>query len=229
MVFHAWYFYIILFLIFHTIYTLLFRSISKSNPHHYGIIISTVFVFLWISGLIFSLVTGHVDFKNVLQVLPYLLIGGIIFAYANVYGSKAMGRIDVAQHTVLSVLRVVITVIASSFLLRESLNSIQILGAVLILSAVLISTFKITRRSFNIDQYSLIAILSAVLIGIAITNEKYILNYMNIQTYLIVGWGFQTFSLLLVTFKDLHNIRFFFRNFTWLERYCVCKFFNLFK
>lgn len=212
MIFHTWYLYIIFFLIFHTAFTLLFRTISKNNPHHYKVIISTVFVFLWLSGMIFSLVTGHIDFRNVIKVLPYLIVGGIIFAYANVYGSKAMGRIDAAQHTILSILRVVITVIASSILLNEGLSNIQILGTILILSAVLISTFRLTRRSFNVDHYSLIAILSSILIGVAITNEKYILNYMNIQTYLIVGWGFQTISLLLITFKELKNIQFFVKN-----------------
>ena len=207
MLLHNWVFYITLFITFHTAYTLLFRKISKEYPHHYRLVISIIFIFLWLSGLVYVLLTKAISFKNILPALPFLLIGGFIFSYANVYGSKAMGRIDAAQHTILSTLRVIVTVIGSSLLLREGLNTAQIVGAILLLTSGVLSSFKITRRSFTIDRNSLFATFSAFLTGIAITNEKHILSFMNIQTYLIVGWGLQTISLLIVSIKDMKNIK----------------------
>lgn len=54
--------------------------------------------------------------------------------------------------------------------------------------------------------YMVIAILSAVFMGLAITNEKYILSSVNLATYVVIGWGLQAFFMALLANKQLVRV-----------------------
>ncbi len=98
-------------------------------------------------------------------------------------------------------------VIAAIFL-SERMTLTQLSGVTIVVStAALVSVRKTTKRTFEVSTWSLLAILSSLIAAMALTFEKHLLGQMNVGTYMIIGWGFQTLAMVVLATGEWHTLK----------------------
>lgn len=203
----SWQIAIALHLLSSTCFALVYRGFAKGNPDK--ALLSTALMYLFTvspAGIVYALFSGDVSFSFPGYLYIYLLIGGVLFTFSNYFAFRANSHIDAAQFSIIGNLRVVTTISVSSLVLGETLTGGQFMGVALLLgAAVYIASLKFNRKTFRLDRYTLMAVLSALLLGLAISNEKFLLGKMSFATYLIVGWGFQTLMMSLFAVNHMHR------------------------
>jgi len=196
--------------ILETIFSLVYRNYAKKHEgDHYVtnaiMYLATVVPF----GIVWSLTKGGptLDFSN--NLWWFFILAGFLFAVGNITAFKANTKVEASQFAIIYSFRTVVIVIASWLLLSERLTHNQLIGAVLVFTASLfviwLSRPRNTKRKLNV--YSLIAGASAVLMGLAVTNEKYILSGVTIATYVVIGWGLQAFFMTLLANRQLTKVK----------------------
>ena len=164
-------------------------------------------------GVIAALMYGNVSFHFPVYLWLYLVLGGVLFAVANVTAFMANTHIDAGQFSIISNFKVVVTIFVSSLLLRETLSGIQLVGVILLLiAAFIVTSLKFNKKTLTVDKFTIIAGISAALFGLGISNEKFLLNNMSFSTYLIAGWGMQTAAMVVIAAKELHGTQDFLKN-----------------
>ena len=81
-------------------------------------------------------------------------------------------------------------------------------GAIIVFAASLF-VISLNRRPVaksKLGFYSIIAAVSAILMGLAVTNEKYILGSVDIATYVVIGWGLQAFFMTVLANRQLARV-----------------------
>lgn len=71
----------------------------------------------------------------------------------------------------------------------------------------MITVERVDKKTFRITKGSWIAIISSIVLAGAITAEKYLLGEMNLATYMIVGWGLQTVSMVWLAIPDRKKLK----------------------
>jgi uncharacterized membrane protein len=205
----TWQFAIFLHLIFSAVFALIQRSVSKQFSTHAKAAVAFIYVcFVTPLGVIYALLNYDVSFNFSFLTWVFLVIAGILFAVANITAYRSNAHLDAAQFAILSNLMAVFTVIIAAISLSERMTLIQLLGvAVLVSAAGLVSVRRTTRRTFEISSWSVLAILSALFAAMALTFEKHLLGQMNVGTYMIIGWGFQTLAMAVMAIGEWHTLR----------------------
>ena len=147
------------------------------------------------SGLTYALAHGisSVHFVLFRQYLGFFLFAGICFAVTNVLSYLVFEYVDAAIASLLSTLNIIAAVVLSTLLLREGLNWHQVIGAaVLLIGMEVILTINLTRyKHKRLLRAVLLSALASLFFALAITTEKYLLNKVNLSTYLFFGWTSQ--------------------------------------
>ncbi len=204
----SWQTAIILHLIFTAIFALVQRNISRQFTSHARV--GTAFFYPIVSamGIIYGVLNYDISFNFSPYIWLFLVANGFIFALSFISAFKANSHVDAAQFAILQSTRAVFTVVIASILLSEQLSTPQLLGVlVLAVSAGLVSVRRTTNRTFNVSAWSWLTIFSALTLALATTNEKYFLGEMNVGTYMVVGWGFQTLAVILLAFGRWHTLK----------------------
>jgi drug/metabolite transporter (DMT)-like permease len=85
----------------------------------------------------------------------------------------------------------------------ESLTQQQIIGAIILFASVIVVGL-LSKKSKKSDDKILvgigIALFSALLLGPAIMNEKYLIQTIGLNTYVLYGWGLQAFFAYTIAF-----------------------------
>jgi len=203
----SWQLAIAIHLAFSTSFALVYRSFAKANPDR--ALVSTALMYILTVtpfGIAWGLYSGDLDFSFTVQTWGLLVLGGFLFALANILAFTANSKVEAGQFSILSNFRVVTTILISSLLLSETLTAKQLIGVALILTAaVVIASQKFNRKTLRIDRFTFISLLSAVFMGAGISNEKYLLDSINFSTYLIVGWSLQTLAMAILARKDFKH------------------------
>lgn len=203
----TWQVAIALHLLSSTCFALVYRGFAKGNPDK--ALLSTALMYIFTvtpAGIIYALFAGDISFGFPAYVYFYLVLGGVLFTLANYFAFTANSHTDAAQFSIVSNLRTVTTIFASSLLLGETLTGKQLVGVALLLAAaVYITSLKFNRKTFRLDRYTVMAVLAAAALGLGISNEKFLLGEMSFSTYLIIGWGFQTLMMSLFAVNHMHR------------------------
>lgn len=137
-----------------------------------------------------------------------LLAGSGIFPLINLLAFRANKDVDAGLYTILSNLTPIITIVAASLLLKESLNNQQLLGAVIIITSAFIATLpKLQKRSTSSNNGILFALASVSLLGIAIVYERWMLTRVDFGAYLVFGWGAQTLWMAILAWPERNDIK----------------------
>lgn len=145
-----------------------------------------------------ALIIGDISFDFQAATWVLIAIGGLLFALANIAAFDASTHVDVGQFNIIANIRTMTTIIVSSIVLNETLNSKQLVGAGIIMSAaILVATTRFTADTKRLDRHTVIAIASSLFFGLAFTNEKWLLDQMSFSTYLVLGWSSQTVAMVL--------------------------------
>lgn len=161
----------------------------------YALVASFVCVFL--GGLIYSLMSwSSVNHEAARSAWPYLIIGGCMFAVINVLVIKTYRYLPASFAVFMSILNVISVIIFAYLFTNETLSLKQWMGAATLLSAiVLIAIINNRNGSKNYHKHIVIGITLTVVTGIifgpAMLNEKYLIDRMGLETYVVYGWGLQ--------------------------------------
>ena len=195
--------------ILETVFALIYRNYAKKHTHDHYVTNAVMYLATVVPfGIIWSITQGGVslDFSN--SIWWFFGLAGLLFALGNITAFKANTRVEASQFAIITSFRTVVVVIASWLLLSERLTPVQMTGAIIVFAASLF-VISLNRRAdakSKLGFYSIIAAVSAILMGLAVTNEKYILNSVDIATYVVIGWGLQAFFMTVLANRQLARV-----------------------
>jgi len=193
---------ITLHIVFGALFNILQREFSRKRLFDARVAAGLTLLVAWFLGSIYAAASGAVDFSFPSSIWIYTLVSGFLFAGGLTLRFKAVERIDAADMQLINNLSIIVGIGTVSIWLGEQLEGIEYLGAFLILAAAAITTQQ-RKATARVRRYLWIAVLSALVFGIATSFERYILLDMNIQTYFVIGWGFQTAWALAIGGRKL--------------------------
>jgi drug/metabolite transporter (DMT)-like permease len=160
---------------------------DKSNPYSYAIIFHLL---LGVLVLVFGLMRGS-DFSLFSGNIFMLLLASALWGACQVFLFKALQLLEASEVTIISGLRVVITIIASVIFLNEVFNGWNVLGTIFILAATLLVVDLSKGFKFNKGFWYTIAMTAFA--GLAI-----VVDSANVQHYDVLAYS--TFSNFLSGF-----------------------------
>ncbi|MBI4836362.1 MAG: EamA family transporter [Candidatus Abawacabacteria bacterium] len=151
---------------------------DKSNPYSYTIVFHFLLgLLLLVIGLIngsnFSLSSGNVYI---------LLLAAALWGVCQVFLFKALQLVEASQLTIVSGLRVVITILASLVFLNQVFTELNVLGTILILAA----TFLVVNlgKEFKLNKGILYTLAMTFFGGLAIVADS-----ANVQHYDVLAYS----------------------------------------
>lgn len=186
----SWLFLTILSVVIASVASILQRVLmkdDKSNPYSYAIIFHLL---LGVLVLVFGLMRGS-DFSLFSGNIFMLLLASALWGACQVFLFKALQLLEASEVTIISGLRVVITIIASVIFLNEVFNGWNVLGTIFILAATLLVVDLSKGFKFNKGFWYTIAMTAFA--GLAI-----VVDSANVQHYDVLAYS--TFSNFLSGF-----------------------------
>ena len=195
--------------ILETVFALIYRNYAKKHTQDHYVTNAVMYLATVVPfGIIWSITQGGVSLSLSNSIWWFFGLAGLLFALSNITAFKANTRVEASQFAIITSFRTVVVVIASWLLLSERLTPVQMTGAIIVFAASLF-VILLNRRpdaKSKLGFYSIIAAVSAILMGLAITNEKYILNSVDIATYVVIGWGLQAFFMTVLANRQLARV-----------------------
>jgi drug/metabolite transporter (DMT)-like permease len=183
------------------LFAIVSRKLAPQLPHAYFQVNAIVISLMYIAGLIWAGIAGGVQVSLLWQWLPWLLAGGVAFAMTNAISFKVFQHVDAAIATLLSTFNIIAAIAISTMVIHEGLTWRTASGALLIMGAswLVLSAHvgKQERHSWTIGLA--LSVLAAVFFGMATVNEKFLLNNMNLSSYLVWGWGAQVLTAIMLS------------------------------
>ena len=182
-----WLFLTLLSVLFASVASILQRVLMKddrSNPYLYAIVFHFLLGFLSLGlglfyGVQFSLFSG--DFL-------LLLLASGLWGATSIFLFKALQVVEASEATIVSSLKVLVTIVASVLFLHEVVSGQKILGALIIIVATLLvvnikNGFKLNRGLVYVFAMALFAGL-AIVVDSANVQEYDVITYNTFQNFL---------------------------------------------
>jgi drug/metabolite transporter (DMT)-like permease len=153
---------------------------------------------LFLGSFLFPLFSPFYIAGNYLHLFLLALVCGIFGIGANLFSGMAQKHVEAGVTSIVNNIYTPITIILSSFLLHESLTSIQIIGTVFLLFAMFIISKKHRIGRFSFDKYFMLMLLSGVMLGFLLVAERALQKTTGFSAGIMMSWGSQAFFLGLV-------------------------------
>lgn len=204
----TWQILITISILFFSVSILLQRSILKakySDPWSYAIFFqSLVALLIWLyfslTGVKIELTVPFYNFNIVLM--------GVLWGLFNIFSAKALEVTQASTYTVILSLRVLITALTAYLFLGETLSVLQMFGIFLVIAGVTVVSLK--RGSLTLNKNLLYAFLTAIFIGLAITNDRAILKFLDVPTYAFFAYLYPAIFITIVRPKALTRLNLYF-------------------
>lgn len=150
---------------------------DRSNPYSYAIVFHLL---LALCNFALALVTGA-TFSFSSENFIFLIFASLLWGVCSIFLFKALQLVEVSEVTVVSTLRVVVTIGASVLFLSESFDMRKMLGAAIII----VSTFLVTdlKRGMRFNSGLVYTLLMALCGGLAIVADSFNVQHYNIVVY----------------------------------------------
>lgn len=170
---------------------------EQSNAHAYSI------VFQILLGVIVGLVAIAKGFvmPPIAQFPVNFLLVAVLYGLGTLFVFNAFKYIEASEVTIITSTRTIITIISAIFLLGEVFDLQKAVGTLLILFSAYLITKK--KRRFKVNKGVLYALGMAVCYGLAITNDTFLLKYVDVFSFLTVASLLPGFFLIAVKPKAL--------------------------
>lgn len=139
-----------------------------------------------------------------------LALMALLYGFFNVFVFKSLKFLEASKFSIILSARLFFTVLASSLLLGEFLNTTQFVGSLLIFAAVVLVNYS-RGTKFSLDKGSLFALAAAVCFGLANTNDRYLLRSFELFPYLIISFLIPSVLMSGIYFKELKFFKLFLR------------------
>lgn len=149
---------------------------------------------------------NDLNHQLVVDNLPRLIAGGVMFGVINLLMIKLFRLISASIAVFLNLFNVITTTVIASLFLNERITAQQWSGAVFLAFSVLLvayiaeatSTKKKTNKRFL--KGLLTALTASMIFGPAVVNERYLIDNMGLNTYIVYGWGLQCLFAFLIAY-----------------------------
>lgn len=150
---------------------------DKSNPYAYAI------VFHFLLGLLnLGLAQWYESrFPSISEDFAVLVLASALWAACSVFLFKACQLLEISEITIVSGLRVVVTIVASVVYLQERLNAEKILGAVIILAATLLVV--VLKKEVKLNRGLVYTLAMALFAGLAIVADSVNVQHYDVMVY----------------------------------------------
>ncbi|MCL5003862.1 MAG: DMT family transporter [Patescibacteria group bacterium] len=179
---------------------------ENSHPVAFAIFFQVIVgLMVGLLGLLFlgmRLPANYTIWKN-------LLLSVALYTPYNIFVYKALKALEASKFTVVLSSRVLFTALASTVFLNESLSSRQILGSALILSAVVLVNLK--RGLFSLGRGEGLTILAAIFLGLANTNDRFILKSTDLYAYTAFAFLAPALVMSLIYPREIKFLQPFFK------------------
>lgn len=180
-----WFIFTLISVVTLSVANLLQRVLMKkedSDPIAYSIVFQLMCAAL---VAIFAFGNGF-ELPPIKNLIPNLILETIFYAGSILFLFKGLKTVQVSQATILSSTSIFWAIIGGVLFLGESFNIVKVVGSFLILGAIAFvsqDNFKISFQKGN--MYVLIA---SFCFGIALVNDRYILQYSDALSYLSIAF-----------------------------------------
>ncbi|KXK11109.1 MAG: EamA-like transporter family protein [Microgenomates bacterium OLB23] len=150
---------------------------DKSDPYSYAIVFHFAIglfnlVLMFITGKQVSINSGN---------LPFLLITSSLWALCTVFHFKALQLVDAAEVTILSNIKVIVTIGASIVFLHEVFNIQKMFGAIIILAATILATNL--RKDIKLNVGVLYSLTMGLFAGLALIADSVNVKHIDVASY----------------------------------------------
>lgn len=155
---------------------------DKSDPIAYSI------VFMLLTGALIGIYAVLKGFStpNLVPLIPNLILMSVLYGAGNVFIFKALKVIDASEFTIVFASRALWTIIGAIIFLKESFSIQQVLGTVLIITSVILVSWK--KQEFAFSKELIFSVLAALFLGLAFTNDAFIVNNFDVPSYLTLAF-----------------------------------------
>ncbi|HEX5797923.1 MAG TPA: DMT family transporter [Candidatus Saccharimonadales bacterium] len=196
------------YLLLNTAVYLFQRKLGQSLAEHRRLV--TGFFFLVIHYPIGLLVAYFLSPNLSIGWLNLFILLGVswVFPLTIILALRASKDVDAGHFTVLSNLTPIVTIVAATLLLHESLAGRQLLGAAIIIVSAFVITLPNLRHHDKTKAPALmIALTVFVLTGLSIVYERWMLSRIDLGAYLVFGMGAQTFWMALMAWPERKHLK----------------------
>lgn len=176
---------------------------EKSDPIAYSIVFQITCAVL---VAIFAFGKGFV-IPPINNLAPNFILEAVLYAGSILFLFKALKTTQVSQVAIISTTSAFWSIIAGVIFLGESLTLTQIIGSILIFSAVVFVSQSNINSSFR--KGSLYALGSAFCFGVALVNDRFILQSSDAFSYLAIAFLLPGVLLTIIKPKALIKSRVF--------------------
>lgn len=188
-------------------------GLYKNDLTIYALVAS--FVCVSIIGLTYGLLSRDaVNHSIVLNHWKNLLAGGLLFSIINLFAIRLFRYVPASVAEFMLLLNTLSVLYIARIFLNESLTTKQIIGAGILLFVIILIGYTASKKKKKSSNRQivlgvLLALATAILIGPAITNEKYLIDNIGMETYVIYGWGLQAFFsfILALMLKEKYSAK----------------------
>lgn len=162
----------------------IFQKIAMQKQDSDPIASAIVFQFLLgICGSVFALIKGFSLPSS--NLIIFFVGSALLYTYGSVCFFRAIKLIEASEMTIIGGLGTIMTIIASVIFLKDSITSIQILGAFCILFAIILINYQ--KQKITIGPGTWLAVAGATSYGLAIIFDSFIIKRYNAVSFLPIA------------------------------------------
>ncbi len=204
----TWQICIFIFLILSIVTGLIQRKLGRNIPQYSRLV--NAFFFLFVHYPIGLLVASILGFNISIGWTNFIAIAifSITFPLAGFLSLRASKDVDAGLFSILQNMAPVVSIILAVLLLSERLNLQQFAGTLIIVaSALAVSSISYKHGSKSTKTSIILTLITVGLVGIGVVYEKWMLQRIGFSSYLVYGWGLQTFWAVVFAWPMLRQMK----------------------
>lgn len=191
---------------------------QNSDPITYSIFFQ-IFVGTLIG--IVGLFNADMSLVNLNSVFFNLCISIMLYAIGGIFIFKSLQSTELSQFTVIFSSRAIFTLITSSLFIQEDLSMKQLAGTALVMLGIIFAT-NVSFHKMKLSKGQLFVLISAICFGIANTNDRFLLQQMNVYPFTVISFIVPAILTTLIFPKKITSIHIFFEQSIFLKMTVLC-------
>lgn len=179
------------------IFSKYFLASKEISPTAFSIVESIIVLFI---SMFFILIFGF-EFSGGIKELIILIFKAFTSGGAALLMSISLKNIVASEFQIINSSRLFLTLFTGILLFDEELTSVKVIAALLVVVSILLVTIR--KNKFKFTKYHLLGLFSALLFGVVYTTDKYITDYFNTFTMLLLGFIFSQIFKFFVTPENI--------------------------
>ncbi|QQG42097.1 MAG: EamA family transporter [Candidatus Woesebacteria bacterium] len=160
-------------------------------------------------GILVLVIRGGIPIPDLSQISWSVLVMTALYALANIFIFKSLKTTEASRFTVIFSSKTLFAVLGSSLIFREGLTSAQWAGAILIVMGVIVIAIKDLSKKIN--KGDIFALFAAVMFGLANTNDRFLVQFFDPYSYVVIGFLLPGVAIALFYPKKLINFKIYFK------------------